>query len=379
VKTILQILAMRSVLAVSFLGASGTNAASPIESVMAAAEQKEFSGVVLVGDDRTVLFGKAIGFADKSKKLPHTIDMTWRWASVSKQVTALVAAQLVAEGALSLDKTVADYLSTKQFGGRDRNRITIRQLLQHTSGLPNPDDAPAGAMPPPDGMSSFYRTRISPDRVHAKSAAVFCAGMPKRTPGEQFEYNNCDYLVLGAVIERVTGKSYAQVVATRIAQPLKLSTLAMASSEKAGGKSVQGYLNATRSEPTFALATFGAAGAMIGSPRDLLALDRTLMGDSLISAEMKREFWKGEPKLGYAALGVWSFPAPLKGCNEPVDLIERRGEIGGVQVRNIIAPKMRKAIVVFVNRADWEFGEIWQGSGFSHDLLSAALCSATAS
>lgn len=50
------------------------------------------------------------------------------------------------------------------------------------------------------------------------------------------------------------------------------------------------------------------------------------------------------------------------------------GEIGGVQVRNIIAPTLSRAVVVFTNRADWEFGEIWQGKGFSYDLLSAALC-----
>jgi D-alanyl-D-alanine carboxypeptidase len=353
-----------SMLSIAF----GANATPALDEVMKRADSAGFSGVVLVGDDTKALYERAIGFADRTKKVPHSADMMWRWASVSKQITAVIAAQLVAEGKLSLDNTVADYLSAKQFSGRDAKRITIRQLLQHTSGLPNPDDSPAGAMP------AFYRATTSSDRVHAESTNAFCAGTPKRAPGEQFEYNNCDYLVFGAVIERVTGESFSQVLARRIAQPLKLATLAMASGDNSGVTSLKGYLDATQAERALNLAAYGAAGAMMGSPRDLLTLDRALMGEGLLSAEMKRQFWKGEPKLGYAALGVWSFPAPLKGCKDPVDLIERRGEIGGVQVRNIIAPQMKKAIVVFVNRADWTFGEIWQGSGFSHDLLSAALC-----
>jgi D-alanyl-D-alanine carboxypeptidase len=348
-----------------------------LDDVMEAARKENFSGVVLVGDDTKVLYEKALGFADKAKKIPHSADMSWRWASVSKQVTAVIVAQLVEDGRLSLDKSIADYLSPKQFSGRDANRITIRQLLQHTSGLPNPDDV--GKNAPTNEMPIFYRTKISHDRVHEVSTRAFCSGIPehapKRAPGEQFEYNNCDYLVLGAIIERVTGGGIDGNLAKRIARG---GTLQLAQNDTIHSQKLIGYLDATRIEPRINLVAYGAAGAMTGTPRDLLAFDRALMGDDLLSAKMKREFWQGDPKLGYAALGVWAFPAPLKGCKDPVDLIERRGEIGGVQVRNIIAPRLKKAVVVFVNRADWAFGEIWQGKGFSHDLLSAALCGISA-
>jgi len=89
---------------------------------------------------------------------------------------------------------------------------------------------------------------------------------------------------------------------------------------------------------------------------------------------MKQKFWTGDPKLGYAALGVWSFPANLKGCKEPVNLIERRGSIGGIQVRYFLALGMGKVAIVFTNRGNWEFGGVWQCSGFSYDCLNAALC-----
>jgi D-alanyl-D-alanine carboxypeptidase len=57
-------------------------------------------------------------------------------------------------------------------------------------------------------------------------------------------------------------------------------------------------------------------------------------------------------------------------------LVERRGDVGGIQVRNIIAPDAGVAVLVFTNNAEFDFGEIWQGQGFSHDLLAAALCGA---
>ena len=84
--------------------------------------------------------------------------------------------------------------------------------------------------------------------------------------------------------------------------------------------------------------------------------------------------WTGEPRWGYTALGAWAFPAKLTGCAKPTRLIERRGDVGGIQVRNILAPDAGLAFIVFTNNADFEFGEIWQGRGFSHDLLAADLC-----
>ncbi len=71
------------------------------------------------------------------------------------------------------------------------------------------------------------------------------------------------------------------------------------------------------------------------------------------------------------------FPAALKHCAQKVALVERRGDIGGVQVRNIMAPELGRVLIVFTNSAAVDFGEIWQGSGFSYDLLDAAFCSAS--
>ena len=84
--------------------------------------------------------------------------------------------------------------------------------------------------------------------------------------------------------------------------------------------------------------------------------------------------WTGEPKLGFVALGAWVFPATLRGCAKPVELVERRGQIAGIQARNILAPELGVSIVVLTNDGDLDFGEIWLRKGFAYELASAALC-----
>jgi hypothetical protein len=75
------------------------------------------------------------------------------------------------------------------------------------------------------------------------------------------------------------------------------------------------------------------------------------------------------------ALGQWVFSVPLKGCAAPVRIVERRGAIGGVEVRNFILPDKDVVAIAFTNRSGFDFGEVWQGKGFSYDLLSSAACS----
>jgi D-alanyl-D-alanine carboxypeptidase len=339
-------------------------AAGSLAAVIASASKAGFEGVVLAGDRTAITFEQAVGFADRARRTPHSAKMVWRWASVSKQITAVIAAQLVAESKLDLDRPVSAYLDATEFGSAHAGLVTSRQLLQHTSGLPNPDVLPM-----------FYERDVTAEAANRVAAAGACSATPVRTPGEQFEYNNCDYLVLGAVIEKITGRRLADVLVERITKPLNLTKGAVRPADKQdrAAQPVKGY-EGKPLEPAFNLATYGAAGALLGSPRDLFAIDQALLGEALMSAEAKAQFWEGEPKLGYAALGVWSFPATLKGCSGPVQLIERRGGIGGVQVRNFLAPALGKVVVIFTNLAAWDFGEVWQGKGFSHEVLSAALC-----
>lgn len=334
-------------------------------TVSEAARNAGFEGVIVLGDRNGPVISATAGQA--TPKTKHHIDNIWPWASVTKQVTAVLVLQEVEKGRLSLDQSLSSVLP--EFKGANGGKITIRQLLQHTSGLPNPESS---AKSKDFDAPSFYLRASAPKR-QATDAEGYCAGPPAAEPGARFNYNNCDYLALGAVLEELNGVSYAELVRTRIAEPLGLKTLKAAPSKRRKKRDVVGHVGQTVSPPLNE-ATYGAGGALFGSAEDLLAFDRALVGGKLLSEASLKIMWDGDPALGYAALGAWAFPAELTGCAEPVMLVERRGDIGGVQVRNIIAPKAERALVIFTNDGAFDFGEIWRGEGWSYDFASVAFC-----
>jgi len=346
-------------------------------------EAGRFDGVVLVGQGDTVLFQRAIGWADRAKNTPHRVDEPWRWASVSKQVTALITMRLVERGRLSLDDRL-DALPPAFKAARAAD-ISVRDLLRHTSGLPNPNDTPATDAQP-DAMPGFYTRSFNDDHGPVDAALGYCAGRPLAAPGERFLYNNCDTLVLQAVLERRTGKPYARLMADEVARPLGVTQMAFAGASAPAAVAREGMAVGTpvglpvgrmadgTAEPAFNLASYGAGGAIVGTPEAMWRFDRALMNGELLGAAATRTMWEGDPKLGYVALGAWSFPARLVGCSQPLTLVERRGEIGGVQVRNLLVPDRQAALIVFSNNGRTEFGEIWQGRGLAFERASAAFC-----
>lgn len=326
---------------------------TPVEIV---AEAAKFQGDILVARDGKLVFQGGFGSRKPGGKALFTGHERWRFASVSKQVTATLAMQQVTLGRLDLDAPLTRYLPG--FKGPTGASITVRQLLRHESGLPDPNDDPAAHTPAFKGSYD--------------ALTGFCAGPVRDAPGASFRYNNCDYLVAGRLLEAVTGEPFARLVATRIAAPTGATGLALA---PAGAAPVAGF-DKGKPEDALDLPAFGAAGALIGTARDLWIFDEALLAGRLLSPAARATMWDGQPKLGFAALGQWVFSATLKGCDGPVKIVERRGGIGGVQVRNIILPDKHVVLIAFTNRGETDFGEIWQGKGLSHDLLSAAACPA---
>lgn len=347
------------------LGAAATSRTAALDAAVDTAAAQGLAGEVLACDLERTTYSRVISAPGR----PHQAGELWRWASVTKQLAATLVLQEVAAGRLSLEDSVERRLPS--FHGPTAGRITLKMLLQHTSGLANPDDTPAASA---DAMPAFYLRRSS-GVGGAKDALGFCASPPKAEPGKGFAYNNCDTIVLGAILERATGKSFASLLRERISQPLGLRTLRMAESSKREPATVRGLTETGAPEPPFVLASFGPAGAAFGAAEDLLAVDRALLTNRLLTPEASRLAWTGDPRLGYVALGAWGFKAKLKGCaGGPVELVERRGEIGGVEVRNLLAPGLGRALVIFADKAGLPFGEIWQGAGLTFDLGSAAFC-----
>ena len=246
--------------------------------------------------------------------------------------------------------------------------MTVRRLLNHTSGLYDPNSGPAG----PDGTPLAYLRSKTPA---PKGLDPQCLKPSGRKPGEGFVYNNCDYVVLGSLLEAVTHKPFATLIRERIATPLGLKSLRVL---KPGDKDdIVAVDDKGATDVNVDPGRYGSAANLAGTPDDLLKFDRALIDGKLLGKAATAEMWKGDPKAGYAALGVWSYPVKLKGCATAQHVVERRGQVGNVQVRNLIAPERGIAVVAFAASSVPDFGEPWQGKGLTYDLLSAALCPAS--
>ncbi len=332
------------------------------QKMEALAKQSEFTGSIGIDTpDYTTTWGFVRPRAGKTD-VGHAGNI-WRWASVTKQVVAVLVLQEVANGTIALEQPLSKYLP--DFASTNAGKITVRQLLRHQSGLPNPDDVQASAKE----MSAYYLPGYQGSR---DPLTGYCAGTPKGEPGGSWAYNNCDYIVAGALLEAVTGKKWPMLVRERIAKPLGLLTVGAYPTKNVTHTGLIGGVPETKID----VAAFSASGALYGSMEDLLKFDRALMSGKLLEKKELDQLWDGQAELGYIALGQWVFDAPLRDCAKPVRLVERRGAIGGVQVRNFIAPDNHTAIAIFTDKSesDFEFGEIWQGAGFSHDVLNFALC-----
>ncbi|WP_017666066.1 serine hydrolase domain-containing protein [Porphyrobacter sp. AAP82] len=326
------------------------------ERVNAVIEQAKFDGDIAIStrveDSEFYRYGYTGLLPEPARS--DADGLTWRWASVTKQMIAILVMQQVERGRIDLDKPVSAYLPP--FGSANAGTATIRNLLQHRAGLPNPADTPA-----------FHEPGFTGSR---DPVTGFCAGPVTGPAGGSWAYNNCDYMVLGAVLQAVTGVAWDKLFARDIAAPLGLDTPGAYPGE---AWTRWGFIDGER-EPRIDLSTYGASAGLYGGLRDIVTIDNALMRGELLGPEALAEMWRGDPALGSMALGQWAFEVPLKGCEGPVKIVERRGDVGAVQVRNFILPDRKIAVVAFSQTKPFDFGEVWQGSGFAHDLLAAAAC-----
>jgi CubicO group peptidase (beta-lactamase class C family) len=191
------------------------------ELVGAYHELGQFDGVVLVADAGRIVYRGAFGLANREWERPHTLESRFEIASMTKPMTAIAILQLVDEGKLKLESRVADHVP--YFRGTPGETITIEQLLVHRSGLQQDiafADDPAGAA---------VAARINADQLSLDEMVKLIAARPLRfAPGTDYGYSSDAYAVLGAVIERITGKSYYDAIAERVLRKAGMTATAAA-------------------------------------------------------------------------------------------------------------------------------------------------------
>lgn len=162
-----------------------------------------FDGAVLVAENGKVIYKDAFGPANREWNIPNSTDTKFMIGSVSKPLTATLVLIQVQKGLLSLNKTIEDYLP--EFKNKPAGSVTIKQLLNHTSGMPNYDIIK-------DFFPKFsrqYFTREDYIKVYIDSPLAF-------KPGTNYAYSSWGYFTLGYIMERVTNKSYAQLMSEDI-------------------------------------------------------------------------------------------------------------------------------------------------------------------
>ena len=165
-----------------------------------------FSGVVMIADAGKPWYHKAFGLANREKQIPNTTATLFNIGSMNKTFTAVLIYQLIANGKLAFDDTLGQFLSGFP---PEAQRITIEQLLNHSSGYGDYHTPDYLDLPP-------TQQTIAATVAHIQKLPLLFA------PGSSQHYSNAGYVLLGAVVETVTGKSYYQNVRERILTPLGL-------------------------------------------------------------------------------------------------------------------------------------------------------------
>ncbi|MFI5692160.1 serine hydrolase domain-containing protein [Kribbella sp. NPDC051586] len=267
--------------------------------------QKGLDGVASIGALAEVRNGAQVwrgssGVAElgTSRKVP--VDGRFRAGSITKTFVATVVLQLVAEGRIRLDDSVEHWLPGVVPNGE---HITVRELLNHTSGLY--DFKNTLPMPPSEDFYALrFRTWTPTEQIERALAnpPVF------KKPGSQYNYSNTNYLLVGEIIKKVTGRTYADEIERRIIRPLGLhGTTLPGTSTRIPGPHPHGYvpkdggqLDWTEMSPTL----FGASGDIISTTHDLNRFFAALLGGDLLPARLLHEMKQAGTEDGTYGLGL---------------------------------------------------------------------------
>jgi CubicO group peptidase (beta-lactamase class C family) len=248
------------------------DAARMDEVVQTYVRDKTFMGTVLVARGTDVVLSKGYGSANLEWEIPNTPATKFRLGSITKQFTAASILLLEERGKLKLDDPIKKYVPEAPAAW---DAITIFHLLTHSSGIPNFTSLPE------------YKSLKLEDTPVAKTVMTVRDKPLDFVPGEKMSYSNSGYLVLGYVIERVTGGSYEKFVTDNIFTPLGMKDSGYDSNTAVIPRRAAGYAPSANGPVNAGFVHMSiphAAGALYSTTEDLLRWEQGLFGGKVISA-----------------------------------------------------------------------------------------------
>ncbi|HEU5054381.1 MAG TPA: serine hydrolase [Hanamia sp.] len=238
----------------------------------------KFNGTALIAKDGEVLLNKGYGYRDAEKKLPNDSHSIYQLGSVTKQFTSAVILKLQSENKLSVNDKLSKFFPNYPKG----DSITIKQLLSHTSGIYNYTED-----------ENFMRNEITKSKTREQMMALFENKPLNFSPGTTWSYSNSNYSILGYIIEKVTNKSYEEMVREFIFNPLKMNHSGfdfthLKSPDKTIGYFVLNQADTVRSPIVDSTISF-AAGAIFSTTADLYRWTHALEDNTILTADEQNE------------------------------------------------------------------------------------------
>ncbi len=313
-------------------------------------EYGQFNGTALVADHGKIIYEKGFGLADMEWNIANQPDTKFRLGSVTKQFTSMLILQLVEQGKIKLNGNITEYLP--DYPKKTGNKITIHHLLTHTSGIPGYTEFPnfsRDVIRNPSNLQSIIK-------LFADSALLF-------EPGTRFSYSNSGYFLLGAIIEKVTGKPYEQLLQENIFGPLGMNnsgydhqTSVITNRARGYEKRFSTYVNAGYLDMSVPF----SAGALYSTVHDLYLWDQALYTEQLLHKETRGLLFKKyipafEGGYGYGwIIGT----TPVGNSSERVQIVRHDGFINGFSASILRIPSDKHLIVILNNTGSAPLGEI---------------------
>ncbi len=304
-------------------------------------EYDKFNGSVLIAEQGKVIYKKGFGMANMEWDIPNAANTKHRLGSITKQFTAMLILQLAAEDKLDLHTAITKYLP--DYPEEPGNKITTHHLLTHSAGLPNYTSFPGF-------MANESRNPYSPDEFIKK----FESKELEFTPGESFSYSNSGYFLLGLIIEKITGKTYEQMLQDNIFTPLGMENSGYDHHGDILKNRATGY---NRSGKNFVNSDYldmsipYAAGSLYATVEDLFLWDQALYTNKLLSKEYMDLYFK--PYIrgfgnSYYAYGWAIQNNPIGNTSDSIAVMEHGGGINGFNTI-ISRSTTDKSLIVLLN------------------------------
>lgn len=270
------------------------------------AREIDFSGVVWMQDKNGELYNSAHGYSNRSDRLPNKVETRFGIASGCKLFTAIAINRLVQEGKLSFDTKISEVLEC-DFPDFDKS-VTVHHLLTHTSGIPDYFDE--------EVMEDYEDLWKSRPMYQIKQLEdflpMFQQGKMMFPPGERFHYNNAGFVLLGMMVERVTGESFTHYVEENVFLPCKMKDAGYFSFDQLPADTATGYIDnedGTWRSNIYSVPIKGGAdgGAYVTAP-DMGKLWTALMERKLLNEEITSRLLTPHVEVGadrYYGYGIW--------------------------------------------------------------------------